>query len=45
MNKIYSTILSPIITEKATKVSEQNQYIFKVKIESNKKQIKEVEKL
>ena len=46
MNNLYNTILSPIITEKATKISENNQFVFKVKISSNKKEIKEaVEKL
>ena len=40
MNSLYNTILSPIITEKATKVSEKNQFIFKVKIDSSKKEIK-----
>tara|TARA_X000000368_G_C22582672_1_gene515807 strand:- start:107 stop:403 length:297 start_codon:yes stop_codon:yes gene_type:complete len=46
MNSIYSTIVSPVITEKATKISENNQFVFKVKIDSNKKEIKEaVEKL
>ena len=34
------------ITEKATKVSEKNQFVFKVKIDSNKKEIKKaIEKL
>ena len=46
MNSLYRTILAPVITEKATKISEKNQYVFKVRIDSNKKQIKEaVEKL
>ena len=46
MNNLYNTILSPIITEKATKVSEKNQFVFKVRIDSNKKEIKKaVEKL
>ena len=46
MNNFYNTILSPIITEKATKISEKNHFVFKVKIDSNKKEIKEaVEKL
>ena len=46
MNSLYNTILSPIITEKATKVSEKNQFVFKVKTDSNKKEIKEaIEKL
>ena len=46
MNSLYNTILSPVITEKATKISEKNQYVFKVRIDSNKKEIKEaIEKL
>ena len=46
MNSLYNTILSPIITEKATKISEKNQFVFKVKIDSNKKEIKKaIEKL
>lgn len=46
MNSLYRTILSPVITEKATKISEKNQYVFKVRIDSNKKEIKEaIEKL
>ena len=46
MNKLYNTVIAPIITEKATKISEKNQYVFKVKIDSNKKEIKHaIEKL
>ena len=46
MNNLYNTIIAPIITEKATKISEKNQYVFKVKIDSNKKEIKQaIEKL
>lgn len=46
MINIYNTILSPIITEKATKVSENNQYVFKVPLNSNKENIKHaIEKL
>ena len=46
MNNLYNTIIAPVITEKATKISERNQYVFKVKIDSNKKEIKEaIEKL
>ena len=40
MNSLYNTILSPIVTEKATQVSEKNQFVFKVRIDSNKKEIK-----
>ena len=46
MNSLYNTILSPIVTEKATQVSEKNQFVFKVRIDSNKKEIKKaIEKL
>ena len=42
----YDVILSPVITEKATVASEQNQVIFKVAKTATKPQIKEaVEKL
>ena len=41
MYNLYNTIIAPIITEKATKISEKNQYVFKVKIDSNKKEIKQ----
>jgi large subunit ribosomal protein L23 len=42
MNKLkaYDVILSPVITEKATLVSEQNQVIFKVASGANKTDIK-----
>ena len=48
MSKIhfYDSILSPIITEKATSLSEQNKIIFKVNIKANKKVIKKnIEKI
>ena len=46
MINIYNTILSPVITEKATKLSENNQYVFKVTLNANKKDIKDaIEKL
>ena len=46
MNNLYNTVIAPIITEKATKISEKNQYVFKVKIDSNKREIKKaIEKL
>jgi large subunit ribosomal protein L23 len=42
MNKLkaYDIILSPVITEKATHVSEANQVIFKVASGANKTEIK-----
>ena len=42
----YDVIVSPVITEKATALSEQNKVVFKVRPEATKPQIKEaVEKL
>ena len=41
MTNVYNTLISPVITEKATKISENNQYVFKVSLNSNKKAIKE----
>ncbi len=43
MNKLahYDIILSPVITEKATRVSEHNQVVFKVRKDATKPQIKE----
>lgn len=40
MLKAYDVILSPVITEKATQVSEANQVIFKVAGGANKADIK-----
>ena len=42
MNKIhlYDKILSPIVTEKSTNLSEQNKIIFKVPPQANKKNLK-----
>ena len=46
VNSLYNVIVSPVITEKATKISENNQYVFKVTISSDKKIIKQaIEKL
>ena len=42
----YDTIVSPVITEKATIASESNQFVFKVRRNATKPQIKDaVEKL
>ena len=42
----YDVIVSPVITEKATALSEHNKVVFKVRKEATKPQIKEaVEKL
>ena len=42
MNKVhlYDKILSPIITEKSTNLSEQNKIIFKVPRKANKRNLK-----
>ena len=48
MNKVhlYDKILSPIVTEKSTKLSEQNKIIFKVPYKSNKLVLKKnIEKI
>ena len=42
----YDVIVSPVITEKATALSEQNKVVFRVRHDATKPQIKEaVEKL
>ena len=42
----YDTIVSPVITEKATIASDSNQFVFKVRREATKPQIKAaIEKL
>ena len=38
--RMYQTILSPIVTEKATALSEKNQVVFKVALDATKPQIK-----
>ncbi len=48
MSKIhlYDTILSPLVTEKSTNLSEQNKIVFKVPSKSNKKNLKKnIEKI
>ena len=42
MDKIhlYDKILSPIVTEKSTNMSEQNKIVFKVPVSANKKNLK-----
>ena len=46
LNKSYKIILKPIVTEKATKLSEFNKVVFEVSNKSNKFEIKSaVEKL
>ena len=46
LNKSYQIIRKPIVTEKATKLSEFNKVVFEVAYKSNKYEIKDaVEKL
>ena len=46
MNDAYSTIISQVITEKATRGSEHNQVTFKVRLDATKPEVKAaVEKL
>ena len=40
MIKYYDTILSPVVTEKATNVNEHDQIIFKVAMDATKPDIK-----
>ena len=37
----YDVILSPLITEKATRVSEHGQVVFKVRLDADKAEIKD----
>ena len=37
---LYDKVLSPLVTEKSTNLSEQNKIIFKVNVNANKKNIK-----
>ena len=37
---LYDTILSPIVTEKSTTLSDQNKIVFKVPDSANKKNLK-----
>ncbi len=39
--RYYDTILAPVITEKATLLSEHNKVVFKVPLSANKKEIAE----
>ena len=42
MNKLamYDVILTPVVTEKSTRVSEHNQIVFKVRMDATKPEIK-----
>ena len=43
---LYDKIISPVVTEKSTNLSEQNKIIFKVPVSANKKNIKKsIEKI
>ena len=37
---LYDTIISPVLTEKSTNLSEQNKIVFKVPYKANKKNLK-----
>lgn len=37
----YDVIVSPVITEKSTMVSEQNKVVFNVRLDANKQEVKE----
>jgi large subunit ribosomal protein L23 len=39
--RMYQTILSPLVTEKATRMSETGQYAFRVAIDASKPEIKQ----
>ena len=39
-NNIYNIIKNPVVTEKTTKIAENNQFVFKVDISSSKESIK-----
>ena len=47
LNNLYTTVLSPIISEKSNRIGEQsNQYVFQVAVSSNKQDVKTaIEKL
>ena len=46
MNYLYDIIKFPVVTEKSTKISENNQFVFKVGINYSKEEIKKaVEKV
>ena len=46
MKNIYDIIKFPVVTEKSTKISENNQFVFKVAIDTSKSEIKKaVEKV
>ncbi|MGH7040011.1 MAG: 50S ribosomal protein L23, partial [Stellaceae bacterium] len=38
--QMYDTILSPVITEKATNITEHNQVVFRVPLGATKREVK-----
>ena len=38
--KVLKVLLGPIVSEKTTMISANNQYVFKVRIDSNKREIR-----
>ncbi len=40
MKKLYDIIKFPVVTEKSTKISENNKFVFKVELNSSKAEIK-----
>ena len=40
MSRHYDTIIAPVITEKATLLSEKNQVVFRVPLDATKKDVK-----
>ena len=40
MKSVYDIVKFPVVTEKSTKISENNQFVFKVAIDSSKDEIK-----
>ena len=40
MKNLYDIIKFPVVTEKSTKISENNQFVFKVSLNSSKYEIK-----
>lgn len=39
--RMYQVLLAPVITEKATLVAEQGQYVFRVRLDASKPEIKQ----
>ena len=46
MKNLYNIIKFPVVTEKSTKISENNQFVFKVDIDTSKEEVKKaIEKI